>query len=145
MRQIPVSFYVISKQEGMVAAICPRTQQGLHDQRARALRDSYQRGEHEGATESAPRKAASAAASPHHDASGSRGGEAGSSGVCGAWIWPRTLELNDYRSGNWFPPTCSSPPSDVRISAAPCHALMSLESSAKRRTRSRKYYPVTPK
>lgn len=56
MRQIPVSFYVISKQEGMVAAICPRTQQGLHDQRARALRDSYQRGEHEGATSLRPGK-----------------------------------------------------------------------------------------
>lgn len=56
MRQIPVSFYVISKkkEERLVVAICPRT--GLHDQRVKTIRDSYQRGEHEGATSLRPGK-----------------------------------------------------------------------------------------
>lgn len=70
--------------------------------------------------ESAPSEAASAAASPHHDASGSREGETGSSGECGPWIWPRTLKLNDYRAETGSLPlaprsrqTCASLPHRV--------------------------------
>lgn len=40
----------------MVVAICPRAEQGLHDQRVKTLRDSYQPREHERATSLRPVK-----------------------------------------------------------------------------------------
>lgn len=78
MRQIPVSFYVISKKKKkkrLAVAICPRT--GLHDQRVKNDQRLIPAGGARRGGESAPREAASAAASPHHEASGSREGEPG--------------------------------------------------------------------